>query len=218
MTDYLPEDATIEQACNWLQAKTGETWILPRLLECHLTPYFWLDYQPGHPAMFGGRIEGYQTRMMFQGDLCRLKSDGADALVNMFEAHDGGLIKAEPGWRVPLAELRFKREHIERVAEIINRQKTAPAQTTATPAPVGVASDDRPDPERRLELLRSLGGTAKYVRCEWKFTGIAALVEHETAAGRKRSTEKTIRADLKEAAQNERDANRAGFSTGLGQR
>ncbi len=70
--DYLPKDATIEEACNWLQAKTGQTWVLPRLLECHLRPHFWLDYKPGYPAIYGDRIEGYQTRMMFQGDLCRL--------------------------------------------------------------------------------------------------------------------------------------------------
>ena len=89
--DYLPKDATIEEACNWLQAKTGQTWVLARLLECHLTPHFWLDYKPGYPAIYGNKIEGYQTRMMFQGDLCRLESDRGDALVNIFTAHDGTL-------------------------------------------------------------------------------------------------------------------------------
>lgn len=133
--DYLPKDATIEEACNWLHAKTGQTWVLARLLECHLTPYFWLDYKPGYPAIYGNRIEGYQTRMMFQGDLCRLESDRGDALVNMFTAHDGTLVKVEPGLRVPLSELKFKRESVERVAEIIN--KTAPARSPATRAPVG---------------------------------------------------------------------------------
>jgi len=133
MTDYLPKDATSEQACDWLQAKTGQTWILPRLLECHLTPYFWLDYKPGYPAIYSDRFEGYQTRMMFQGDLCRLESDGNTALVTMFAAHDGSLVKIEPGLRVPLTELRFKRAEIEATAEIIN--STAPAQT-AKPAPM----------------------------------------------------------------------------------
>lgn len=132
--DYLPKDATIEQACNWLQAKTGQTWILPRLLECHLTPHFWLDYKPGYPAIYGDRIEGYQTQMMFHGDICRLESDGGDALVNMFAAHDGSLIKLEPCLRVSLSDLRFKRERVERVAEITNN--TAPAQTPATPLPL----------------------------------------------------------------------------------
>lgn len=94
----------------------------------------------------------------------------------------------------------------------------APAQNIAVPAPVVAASGVTPDPERRLALLRSFGGTANYKHGEWKFTGIGALVAHEKVEGRKRSTEKTIRADLKEAAQNERDASRAGFATGLGQR
>lgn len=142
--DYLPKDATIEEACNWLQAKTGQTWVLPRLLECHLTPHFWLDYKPGYPTIYGDRIEGYQTRMIFQGDLCRLESDRGDALVNMFTAHDGTLVKVQPGLRVPLSELKFKRESVERVAEIIN--KTAPTQSAATPAPVEADSaSDAPD-------------------------------------------------------------------------
>lgn len=148
--DYLPKDATIEQACNWLQAKTGQTWILARLLEYDLTPHFWLDYKQGYPAVYGDRIEGYQTRMMFQGDLCRLESDGGDALVNMFTAHDGSLIKTEPGLRVPLSELRFKRESVERVVEIINKTKTAPEQSPATPAPV--AGGKKWTPENKAEL------------------------------------------------------------------
>lgn len=129
--DYLPKDATIEQACDWLKAKTGTTWILPRLLECHLTPYFWLEYNPAYPPVFGGKIEGFQTKMMFHGDLCRLESDGGYALVNMFAAHDGKLIKVEPAARVPLSDLRFKREQVERVAEIFNN-----TEQTETPAPV----------------------------------------------------------------------------------
>lgn len=141
--DYLPKDATIEQTCNWLQAQTSETWILPRLLECHLTPYFWLDYKQGYPTVYGNRIEGYQSRMMFQGDLCRLESDGGYALVNMFAAHDGALIEVEPGVRVALSDLRFKRDRVERVAEIINSQKTAPAQSPATPAPVETVEQRR---------------------------------------------------------------------------
>lgn len=85
------------------------------------------------------------------------------------------------------------------------------------PAPVD-GIDARPDPERRLALLRELGGAAKYYRYEWTFTGIGALVASEKANGCKRSTEKTIRADLREAAQNEQDARSAGFASGLGQR
>ena len=94
----------------------------------------------------------------------------------------------------------------------------APAKPQAAPG-VGIDSNSTtPDPERRLALLRALGGSATYRRNEWKFTGIAALVASEKSEGRKRSDEKTIRADLKEAAQNELEARRAGFGAGLGQR
>ena len=49
-------------------------------------------------------------------------------------------LKVQPGLRVPLSELKFKRESVERVAEIIN--KTAPTQSAATPAPVVAESAD----------------------------------------------------------------------------
>ena len=94
----------------------------------------------------------------------------------------------------------------------------APAKPQAAPG-VGIDSNSTtPDPERRLALLRALGGNAIYRRGEWKITGISALVASEKSEGRKRSDEKTIRADLKEAAENERDAKRANAFAGLGQR
>lgn len=74
-----------------------------------------------------------------------------------------------------------------------------------------------PDPERRLARLRALGGNATFSnrQGEWKFTGIKALVDAERNEGRKRRDEKTIRADLREAAEAEREAKRAGPFDGL---
>ena len=102
----------------------------------------------------------------------------------------------------------------------VARPEVKPEPQAGTSAPVAdsASNDATPDPERRLALLRALGGSATYRRNEWKFTGIAALVASEKSEGCKRSDEKTIRADLKEAAQNEREARRAGFGAGLGQR
>lgn len=97
-------------------------------------------------------------------------------------------------------------------------------QATEPPAPPVVAAgasdgvEQTPDAERRLARLRALGGTAKYVRHEWKFTGMADLLESEKADDRKRRSEKTIRADLIQAAKAERDEKSAGFGAGLGQR
>jgi len=131
MTDYLPKDATIEQACNWLQAKTGQTWLLPRLIESGLRPYVWLGNDPAHPYLFENRPAGYQVQVMFQDDLTRLEADGTCTLT-MFYKPDGQLVKVEPSGVIPLSELKFKREDIHELAV-----QTAPAQNTATPAPVG---------------------------------------------------------------------------------
>jgi len=103
-------------------------------------------------------------------------------------------------------------------AELMPTLRQRPAPPAEAPA-VGVSGGDAaplPDPERRLARLRELGGGATYRRNEWKFTGIAALVAAERNDGRKRIDEKTIRADLKEAAQAEREAKRAGHWDGLG--
>jgi hypothetical protein len=112
----LPPHLTIEEACNWLHDKTGKEWILPNLIESGLNPYFWLDYSPEWAEIFAGRTEGYLTRMVFQGDLARLETDRGDALVTVFTAYDLRAVKADPGLRVPLSELRFKRKEVEQVA------------------------------------------------------------------------------------------------------
>lgn len=88
----------------------------------------------------------------------------------------------------------------------------------ATPAQITASEPYEATGKVRLELLRSLGGSARYSQGEWKFKGILALVKREKAAGRNRSDEKTIRGDLKEAAEDERQAKAAGFGSGLGQR
>lgn len=58
------------------------------------------------------------------------------------------------------------------------------------------------DPQRRLALLRELGGGVKWFDGKWEVTGMRALVQCEK--GRPRSSEKTIRADLHDAAEAER--------------
>ena len=130
MTDYLPNDATIEDACNWLQAKTGEKWTLPRLIEHNLIPHIWLANDPRYPAIFGDKPEGYQTRMVYRGDLNRLAADGTCCLT-MFLSHDGKFGKVEPSASVPLSELRFKRDDIRRVADAVVAGRPAPSADVA---------------------------------------------------------------------------------------
>ena len=97
-------------------------------------------------------------------------------------------------------------------------QSKADAQAAVPLVADSFSTDATPDPERRLARLRASGGNMKYRHGEWKITGISALVASEKSEGRRRSDQKTIRADLKEAADNEREAKRASAFSGLGQR
>lgn len=99
-------------------------------------------------------------------------------------------------------------------APVVANNTTAIPPTPDSAAPTNVPLD----PARRLALLRALGGSTKYSHGEWKFTGIGLLVKSEKKNGERRSDEKTIRADLKEAAHAERDTKRAGMYSGLGKR
>ena len=119
-------------------------------------------------------------------------------------------------WLAGLA-LDMPPEMVAMVPASIAEPKAKPIDAPVTLKPLVPAITEE-DTERRLKLLRLLGGSAKYSQGEWRFKGTAALVAQEKADGRNRSDEKTIRADLKEAAQAERDAKAAGFGTGLGQR
>ena len=116
---------------------------------------------------------------------------------------------------VPLSEL-FPPALGESEPKAVNQ----PAHSAKQPKPSASASNSNsnsttPDPERRLARLRELGGNATYRHSDWKITGISALVASEESEGRKRSSPKTIRADLKEAAENEREAKRANVFSGL---
>lgn len=125
---YLPNRATIQESYLWLEAETGEHWTLPRLFEYHMRPYFWLDFSPGYPAIFGDKTEGYLAPMVFMGDCDRLSADRS-ALVTMTRTHDGTLIKAHdpPAWRVSIDDLRFLRKDIVRLAENFSRAATSGA-------------------------------------------------------------------------------------------
>jgi hypothetical protein len=68
------------------------------------------------------------------------------------------------------------------------------------------------EPARRLLRLQELGGKAICRRGRWRFTGIDALIAIETAEGRGRCSDKTIRKDLIEAAEELEQHRRAGGS------
>jgi hypothetical protein len=132
--DYLPKHASDIEACDWLKVQTGENWTLARLLENGLMPWFWLDYKPDYPAIFGDHIEGYLAPMVFTGDTQRLEADGSHALVNLTHTHDGVVMKVEPSITVSIKELKFKREDLQALSSTLKKPapKLPNANATAT--------------------------------------------------------------------------------------
>lgn len=139
----------------------------------------------------------------------------------LFEEAIHGRLPPKDAVEQRLAQVRnLQREHAlgtlaaptEDAPQAVPAAEDAPAAPCASPAPPD-------DPARRLARLRELGGSVKRrSNGEWGFTKITRLAAEEKAQGHSRSDEKTIRLDLKEAAQNEFEARRAGFCDGLGQR
>lgn len=127
MQNELPELVHIPQACEWLQARTGTPWTLSHLLNTGLVPFFWLDYSTEAPAIFGDRFEGVLCRMLFEGDLQRLRVVPGDALATVYELPDGRIMRAVPGVPVPRDELVFKAVDVVAVAQT----KAAPAAEKA---------------------------------------------------------------------------------------
>ena len=100
------------------------------------------------------------------------------------------------------AELAEVKRLLNSVPEQAGTQSQAASEQPADTVPAPAMLQD---PERRLVALRSLGGDARWKRGlnsvqTWQFTGIKKLVAQEKANKRKRSDEKTIREDLREAA------------------
>lgn len=138
---YLPKNATCTESCDWLKVQTGDNWTLARLLEHGLMPWFWLDYKPGYPAIFGDHIEGYLAPMVFAGDMHRLEADGSHAFVNLTRAQDGAVMKIEPSITVPIKELKFKREDLEELSSAL--KKPAPTVADVATASSSPANDGK---------------------------------------------------------------------------
>lgn len=114
---YLPSRATISESCEWLNDRTGEQWTIARLLEYGLVPWFWLDYTPGWPAIFGDKKEGYLAPICFAGDTDRLAAN-RDVIVTMTRTHDGKYLRIDdPVFRFDIEELLFLREDIKQLAD-----------------------------------------------------------------------------------------------------
>jgi hypothetical protein len=117
-TDYLPEWATLAEASQWLEKRTGEPWPLPRLIEAGATPHIWFtpDAAPDAAVLaqvFDGRHEGFIAPLVFAGDTQRLAIDRSGAM-SMTRSPSGKLVRFVPGIPFAIDELRFKADHVRR--------------------------------------------------------------------------------------------------------
>jgi hypothetical protein len=134
----LPYRATLEQACDWLEAHTGSSWNLARLIEHEVTPYVWLDYDAAYPELFGDANGGYAAPIFYEGDTARLAAGSEDVLITITK--DAYKIVArlpEPGFRRQLHELRFQKKDLEKLVKTLKRaaqpqpEPKAAAESTA---------------------------------------------------------------------------------------
>ncbi|HBI68171.1 MAG TPA: hypothetical protein DDZ22_03850 [Massilia sp.] len=128
-TTDLPFRATTSEACDWLATQTGAPWTLARLLEHELTPYVWLDYDPAYPDLFGDANGGYAAPIFFEDDIARLAAGSEDVLITMTkDAYKIVTRLPEPGFTRPLADLRFQKKDIEKLAGRLKHAAQAPAE------------------------------------------------------------------------------------------
>jgi len=139
----LPYRATLEQACDWLEANTGTPWTLARLIEHEVTPYVWLDYDANFPELFGDANGGYAAPIFYEGDTARLAAGSEDVLITMTK--DAYKIVArlpEPGFRRQLHELRFQKKDLEKLVKLLERaSQPQPEPKAAAESTAGISKE-----------------------------------------------------------------------------
>ena len=139
----LPYRATLEQACDWLEANTGTPWTLARLIEHEVTPYVWLDYDANYPELFGDANGGYAAPIFYEGDTARLAAGSEDVLITMTK--DAYKIVArlpEPGFRRQLHELRFQKKDLEKLVKLLERaSQPQPEPKAAAESTAGISKE-----------------------------------------------------------------------------
>jgi len=144
MSEYLPRYVGIEKACAWLSKKTGDEWSFERLLECGLTPYFWLDWTDESAVLFEGRTEGMLVGLCYAGDAHRAMALGADVKATMIRTPDDNVIRSTPGIPVPFEEVRFLREDLTHVASATQSKGPTDHPSKGVDVGIDVAGYDSP--------------------------------------------------------------------------
>lgn len=187
-TNYLPAWATLAEASQWLETRTGEPWPLPRLIEAGAMPHIWLtpdaDDPPNSAVMaqvFNGRHEGFIAPLIFAGDTHRLAIDRSGAM-SMTRSPSGELVRFTPGIPFVIEEVRFKAEHVRRsmAGPTQSAEPVAPAEREE-PKWKGLARDEarRIRKERESKgLFPSLDDLGEEVAREFRTRGIVGPNGH----------------------------------------
>lgn len=104
----LPEYATTEQCCAWLESVFGPPWDLAALLEDGLRPTIWIDDCAPWRLGFGAKLSGPEILRLKVSNTVRMS--GA-------EAPDGAIHDFRPPRDFALSAIRFSRHDLVHFAE-----------------------------------------------------------------------------------------------------
>lgn len=134
MKPHVPRWATPEESANYLGGITGEQWPLTRLLEAMPKPSVWIEYSEHAPQeLFMGRTEGFCAPMTFAGDMHRLQHTRTVGLT-MAQRPDGQIVRFSKMIEFELSDLRFSRDDLLRVADLVGQEPASQPATRTEPA------------------------------------------------------------------------------------
>lgn len=120
---YLPKRATIDEATQWLEEATGESWPLGRLLDHgrFLRMGVWLRPDERTPPevlrdVFEGRGEGFWAPLCFASDVAALAADRT-LVITLTRTASGKFVETKPGMMFPLDDLRIEGDSLRLMVE-----------------------------------------------------------------------------------------------------
>lgn len=119
----LSRSPNLDEAAQWMSARTGRPWNWQMLMEHGLRPYVWIDYDPNlPPVLFRDRHEGFRASFIFASDTERMMVDRT-AKMTMTELPDGTIARFKNGGLAfRMDDLRFSRDALEALSERLAAQ------------------------------------------------------------------------------------------------
>ncbi|MBL8327595.1 MAG: hypothetical protein JNJ71_02015 [Rubrivivax sp.] len=131
VSPYLPEWATLAEACEWLQAETGEQWPIARLLAEPVSLGVWLAPEPDWTPLeveriVDGRREGCMLPVIFAGDRERLAVERSGGVLSMTRTPSNELMRFDPPIPYSADEFRASAESLRAISQRIREGKGVP--------------------------------------------------------------------------------------------